>query len=278
MKVSAPELEAISGLVEDLCGIVLDQTKGYLIESRLGEMVRDSNCADYHELVRRVRMGDDKWVRSNLIDAITTNETLFFRDFSPFEALRHKVIPETLDAKAASSQPNRLRIWSAACSTGQEPYSVAMLLHQLLDGFEDWDVQIIATDISDAALTQASAGLYGDFEIRRGLEPPEINRYFTAEGDMWRIKPEIRRVVRFERLNLLEPFQDRGQFDVIFCRNVAIYFRPEARESLYLRLVDQLMQGGYLFTSSSESLLDIDPRFKPEHHCRSVFYRPNGRH
>ncbi len=278
MRVSAPELEAVAKLVEELCGIVLDQTKGYLIESRLGELAKDANCSDYQELVRRVRMGDDKWIRANVINAITTNETLFFRDHAPFEALRHKVIPETLDAKENGPHAKRLRIWSAACSTGQEPFSIAMVLHELLGGFGGWDIEILASDISDAALTQASSGVFADFEIRRGLETAELNRYFIPEGDSWRAKPELRKVIRFERRNLLESFAGVGEFDVIMCRNVAIYFRQEARDDLYLRLCKQLNHGGYLFTSATESLLDIGSQFKPEHHCRSVFYRPNGKH
>ena len=276
MKVTDAELTEVAALVEELCGVVLDQTKGYLVENRLGEIARKAGCDDYSQLVQRVRKGDDAWLRANLIDAITTNETLFFRDHSPFEALRHKVIPEMIDAKEKAGLRKRIRVWSSACSTGQEPYSIAMVLHDLIGDCDVWDAEILATDICDAALTQASAGAYGDFEIRRGLSDTELKRHFSPQGDTWVVNPALRSMVRFERRNLLAPFTMVGMFDIIFCRNVAIYFRPEARTDLYLRLLAQLAPGGIMFTSSSESLSGIDPVLVPEHHCRAVFYRPKG--
>lgn len=278
MRVAPHELDALAQLVEDLCGVVLDQTKGYLVESRLSGMLAELGCSSYAELVARVRRGDEKWAQAQLIDAITTQETLFFRDGSPFEALNHKVLPELLDAKLRAGGPPRLRIWSAACSTGQEPYSLAMIVDDLLDGAPEWDVEILATDVSNAALTQASAGVFGSHEVRRGLSDEELARFMEPDGASWRVRSRIKERVTFKRLNLLDPFTGLGEFDVILCRNVAIYFRAEARDDLYRRLMRQLAQGGYIFTSSSESLFDVDPAFVPEHHCRSVFYRPNGKH
>ena len=275
MRVTESEMLQIAELVEDLCGIVLDQTKGYLVENRLGDMLSRTGCGDYSELVERVRAGEDDWLRSSVINSITTQETLFFRDQSPFDALRHKVLPEIFDSKERASGPSRLRVWCAACSTGQEPYSVAMVLQELLGNFTGWDLEILGTDISDTALMQASAGVFGDLEVRRGLSTDELNRNFIRDGDSWKVKPHLREIVRFERRNLLDSFATLGEFDIIFCRNVAIYFRPEARRDLYRRLVTKLEPGGHLFTSSSESLRDVDPCFRPELHCRSVFYRPN---
>jgi chemotaxis protein methyltransferase CheR len=272
------ELAEVARFVEELCGIVLDETKGYLVESRLGDLLEPHGCGSYRELVRLARSGSEDELRSLLVDAITTNETLFFRDAAPFEALRHKVLPDLFDRRESAGGPRRLRIWSAACSTGQEPYSLAMLLADLLeDELPDWELEILGTDICDAALRQATAGVYRDVEIRRGLTDAELGRHFRREGEEWRVRPELARLVRFERRNLLEPFAGVGSFDLVLCRNVAIYFKPEARRDLYLRLVRQLERGGYLFTSSSESLRELDPRFEPEFHCRAVFYRPNGR-
>ncbi|MFT7486420.1 MAG: chemotaxis protein methyltransferase CheR, partial [Candidatus Paceibacteria bacterium] len=221
MRVTEAEMVQVAELVEELCGIVLDSTKGYLIENRFGAMLSELECSNYAELVRRVRCGDEEWIRTKVISAITTNETLFFRDHSPFEALRHKVLPELFGAKEKTAFPKRIRIWSAACSTGQEPYSIAMLLDELLEGgCAAWDIQILATDISEQALSQAREGVYGDLEIRRGLSDGELDKHFTPEGDAWRIKPHLQRMVRFERRNLLESFAALGEFDVIFCRNV----------------------------------------------------------
>jgi chemotaxis protein methyltransferase CheR len=179
-----------------------------------------------------------------------------------------------IDAKAGGLFPRRLRIWSAACSTGQEPYSLAMTLSDLIPDIYAWDVRILATDISDAAIRQASYGRFSKYEIERGMRPDSLNKYWEPAGDGWRAKDEIRGLVTFQRRNLLQPFSELGPFDVIFCRNVAIYFAPEARRGLFLRLAQVLTPGGYLFVGASESLSDLGPQFTPQHHCRSVFYQP----
>lgn len=274
MQITSADIAAVSQLVIDLCGILLDESKGYLIESRLSTIAEGAGCKSFAELVDKVRTSGDQSLRDQVIDAITTNETLFFRDQSPFEALQHKVLPELIDSKANTPFPKRLRIWSAACSTGQEPYSIAMTLAELIPNINAWDVSILATDISDHALRQASAGRYSSYEIERGMKPQYLECYFVRTGDGWRIRDEIRALVSFERRNLLAPFGSIGPFDVIFCRNVAIYFSPAARRSLFLRLAELLVPNGYLFVGSSETLSDIGPEFTPLHHCRSVFYQP----
>jgi len=275
MEVTGEDIKVISRLVDDLCGIVLDETKGYLIKSRLTRIAEETGCTTFSELYYKVRYAHDKTLQTKIIDAITTNETLFFRDTTPFEAMRHKVIPDLIDEKAGTAYPRRLRIWSAACSTGQEPYSMVMVLHELLPDAVKWDIQITATDISDAAIRQASLGRYNEMEISRGMQPQLLAKYFNREPNGWKVKDEVRGLVAFRRINLLEPFVGLGPFDIVFCRNVAIYFSPEARRSLFLRLADTLTPSGYLFVGSSESLTDLGPRFTPHQHCRSVFYRPN---
>ncbi|HTN76017.1 MAG TPA: CheR family methyltransferase, partial [Pirellulaceae bacterium] len=158
MNLSTQEVVEVSSLVMDLCGIMLDESKGYLIESRLSPLASEFGCSSYSDLVQRARVQRDKGLLTRIVDAITTNETLFFRDSSPFEALQFKALPELLDVKAKTAYPKRIRIWSAACSTGQEVYSIAMTLHELIPNIHTWDVQILGTDISDAALRQASSG------------------------------------------------------------------------------------------------------------------------
>lgn len=274
MRVRPEDIPAVSKLVADLCGIVLDDSKGYLIESRLSGLAEAAGCADFAEFARKVRFANDRSLQNQVIDAITTQETLFFRDNAPFEALQHKVLPELIDAKARSPFPKRLRLWSAACSTGQEPYSIAMVLWELIPDVASWDVSILATDISDAAIKHASMGRYGKYEIQRGMKPNLLAKYFHEEVDGWRVRDSLRSLVVFQRRNLLEPFSTLGPFDVIFCRNVAIYFDPATRRSLFLRLTDRLTPDGTLFAGSSESLSELGAQFLPLHHCRTVYYQP----
>jgi chemotaxis protein methyltransferase CheR len=269
------DLDAVCGLVNDLCGVYLDESKGYLIEARLGELVKRSGCESYVEFARKARHDADSTVRTKIVDAITTNETLFFRDSSPFDALLNKVIPETIDSKAGTTYAKRIRIWSAACSTGQEPYSIAMLLSEMLPDIASWDINILGTDISDDVVARASRGWYTAHEIERGLSPARLHRFFQAESNGWKVMDSLRSLCSFERRNLLDADSARGKFDVIFCRNVAIYFTPEARKDLFLRLASALTPEGWLFVGSQESLRDLGPQFAPQQHCRAICYRPN---
>jgi chemotaxis protein methyltransferase CheR len=272
---TSQDIDAVCGLVIDLCGVYLDESKAYLIEARLGELVKTAGCESYADFARRARSEADHTIRNKVIDAITTNETLFFRDASPFDALLNKVIPETIDSKAATPFPRRLRFWSAACSTGQEPYSIAMLLAEMLPDVDKWDINILGTDISDEVLARASRGWYAAHEIERGLSPTRLHRFFEQEKNGWRVKDSLRAMCSFERRNLLEPDSVSGKFDVIFCRNVAIYFTAEARRNLFLRLATALTPEGWLFVGSQESLRDLGPQFIPQQHCRATCYRPN---
>lgn len=275
MSLTNQDIDAVCALVQDLCGIALDESKSYLIENRLADLLRREKCASYADLAIRARSAMATTLQREIVDAMTTNETLFFRDGAPFEALRHKVLPELIDTKLARGGGVRLRIWSAACSAGQEPYSLAMTLCELAPQVADWDVQILATDISDAMIRRASRGWYAAHEVERGLPEPLRSRYFVPEENGWRVKDSLRYLVRFERRNLLEPLSGVGTFDIVFCRNVAIYFTPDDRRRVFLNLADTLYDDGYLFVGSQESLLDLGPRFRPHEHCRATFYRPN---
>ena len=213
---------------------------------------------------------------SDVVDAITTNETLWFRDSTPFDALRFKILPELIDAKAGSLYPKRFRIWSAACSTGQEAYSIAMAFADSVPDFESWDLQIYGTDISPAAVAKAQQGVYNDLEVNRGLSQKHRGAFFVKAPGGWQVNDVLKRRCKFEVRNLLKPFTNIGSFDVIFCRNVAIYFTSEDRKSLFLRLGKTLNRGGWLFTGSGESLMDLGPNWAPKQHCRAVCYQPNG--
>jgi chemotaxis protein methyltransferase CheR len=274
MRVIDKEILIVADLVEELCGNVLDDSKGYLIESRLGSLAEALGCSNFTEFCRKARNGDPV-LRSHIINAITTQETLFFRDGSPFEALQHKVIPELIDSKAGTMFSKRIRIWSSACSTGQEVYSIAMTLCEMIPDILKWDIKILGTDISDAAIKHASLGQYAYHEIQRGMKPGLLNKYFTEVKDGWKVNDELRSLATFQRRNLLEPFGDLGLFDIIFCRNVAIYFDAETKRGLFIRIANQLATDGYLFVGSSESLMDLGPSFMPCCHCTTIFYQPN---
>ncbi|MBI9017173.1 MAG: protein-glutamate O-methyltransferase CheR [Phycisphaerae bacterium] len=275
MQVTSEEIQVIAKLVYDLCGVILDQTKGYLIESRLSSVAQEVGCQTFSELYYKARYDHEKALQTKIVDAITTQETLFFRDDSPFEALQHKAIPEMVDSKAKTAFPKRLRIWSAACSTGQEPYSIGMILSELIPDIHSWDINILATDISDTAIKLASRGSYMAHEIQRGMKPAMLDKYFIQEGTTYRIKDEIRALVSFQQRNLHKPFIGLGPFDIVFCRNVAIYFNPADKKSLFNRIADAMVPEGYLFVGFAESLMDVGTNFVPQHHCRSVFYQPN---
>lgn len=275
MRVTTDDLRAVATLVHELCGVVLDDTKDYLVESRLADLAKANGCASYRELCEKARRSPDPDLQNKIIDAITTQETLFFRDQSPFDALRYKVLPELIDRKAKTAYPRRLRFWSAACSTGQEPYSIAITLCETIPAVAAWDIQILATDVSNAAVKAASLGWYPPHEIERGMKADLLHRYFVPHQGGWKVKDSLRAMVVFQRRNLLQPFASLGPFDVIFCRNVAIYFDSLQRKDLFHRLAQRLNPGGYLFVGASESLIDLGPAFTPKKHCRAIYYQPN---
>jgi len=215
-------------------------------------------------------------LRVDIINAITTNETLFFRDVSPFQGLKYKIIPELIDAKQKSATPKKIRIWSAACSTGQEPYSIAMMLSDMLPDIMQWDIHILGTDISDDVIKKASYGKYQIHEIKRGLTEEQIEKYFTFKDDGYYIKDEIRYLVNFSHRNLLEPFTNMGLFDIVLCRNVAIYFDDDTRKHLFQRISNLITPQGYLVVGSSENLSDLGENYISQQHCRSSFYQPNA--
>lgn len=273
MSPTAEDIQAVGTLVKRLCGIVIGESKGYLVETRLGRLAEELAGGSYIELCRIAAR--DLAVQSRFIDAITTNETLFFRDDSPFDVLRHRVIPMIADRNAGGPEERRIRIWCAACSTGQEPYSLSIILHELLPDIEQWDIRILATDISEQALRHAQAGMYSQLEVDRGMPEPLLRKYFVPEGHEYHIVERIRSLVSFQRLNLLLPFPRLGPFDIVLCRNVAIYFESDVQRDLFVRLSATLAKDGYLFVGASESLSRFGKQFTPQMHCRATYYQPN---
>lgn len=275
LKIQPHELKVIAQYIHSISGIYLDQSKSYLFETRLGSLAEKLGCASFQDLYNKARTDSTKAIERSIIDAISTNETLFFRDKSPFELLQHKILPEMIDARTPSSPQLKvpIKIWSSAASTGQELYSIAIVIKELIRDLSRYQFTLLGTDISDAALAQASYGKYNRFEIERGLDQRYLQRYFTLFGDSWKIKDEIRSMVSFRKHNLMQPFTSVGKFDVIFCRNVAIYFTLEDRKALFNRLADNLADDGFLVIGSTESLTGICPRFVPKRHLRTIFYQ-----
>ncbi len=275
IKISPDELKVVAQYIKEISGIHLDQSKSYLFETRLSSVAEEFGCTSYRELQQKAKRDVSKKLERAIVDAITTNETLFFRDKGPFELLQHKILPEVIDARAPKSglMKTNLRIWSAASSTGQELYSVAIVLKELLKDLSRYNISLLGTDISDSAVAQASYGKYNKFEIERGLDRAMLQKYFTLFGDSWKIKDEIRSMVNYRKLNLMQPFTALGKFDIILCRNVAIYFTLQDRTKLFNKIADSLADDGYLIIGSTESLTGVCSRFVPKRHLRSLFYQ-----
>ena len=276
VKITPEEIKVISEYIEEISGISLDNTKAYLIENRLSNLMDELQCVSYSELYYKVKSDATKTIQRKIIDAITTKETLFFRDMYPFELLQHKILPDLVDnkkAKSSNPSPIDIRIWSAACSTGQEVYSIALTLNELLPDMEGYNIKLLGTDISDEAITRASYGKYNKFEVERGLSKQRLQKYFIADENSWRINDEIRAMAGFKRHNLMDSLTGLGVWDIVLCRNVAIYFNMEDRKKLFQKIANVLKPDGYLIIGASEYLTGICPRFESKRYLKSVFYQ-----
>jgi chemotaxis protein methyltransferase CheR len=240
-----------TALVEKVSGISYHSGKEYLIKSRLTELAVSLGCKDIRELYNKVKRGLTPQLLNEVVDALTTNETYFFRDQHPFEALKNRIFSEIFKKK---EREKRLSIWSAACSTGQEPYSIAMLLFEYFSKYVNtWKINILATDISQKSLEKAKKGVYNQIEVNRGLPVTFLVKYFKQDGSFWKIDDRLRKMVRFEYLNLIEAGRKiRQRFDIIFCRYVLIYFSVETKKKVFTDLWNLLNPGGYLFLGATE--------------------------
>lgn len=276
--ITPEEIKALTQYIYAASGIALDASKAYLLETRLKPLMHKYACHNYMDLYTQARADRSGNMEKEIVDAISTNETLFFRDSSPFEVFKHKILPDLIDARSRAfpGRPVPLRIWSAACSTGQEVYSIAITLREMLGNLSGYQISILGTDISDDAVSKASYGKYNKFEIERGLPPAVLHRYFTASGDGWRIKDEIRAMAVFKKFNLMKPFTGLGKFDIVFCRNVAIYFTPNDKKMVFEKIAGVLEADGALVIGSTESLTGVTSAFEARRYMRSIFYQPAG--
>lgn len=257
---NSSDFEFISSLIKSGSGLVLTADKGYLLESRLGPVAHKYGHATLDALIGALRLTPRGQMLTDVVEAMTTNESFFFRDGKPFDMFRNKFLPEILARNAATKS---LRIWCAAASTGQEPYSLAMLLTEEAKKLEGWTIQILATDISNEALERARSGIYTHFEVQRGLAIQRLIKFFEKQGELWQIKPEIRNMVQYRQFNLLHDPRPFGRFDVVFCRNVLIYFDQPTKTRVLDSIATVMDKEAVLLLGGAETVFGISDVFKP---------------
>jgi len=268
--VTPPEYEYLRKFLKDHSGLDLSADKQYLIESRLLPLARKTGLSGISELVQKI-MGGSAAFNVQVVEAMTTNETFFFRDRVPFEHFRDLIMPQMMRSRA---NRRSIRIWCAAGSTGQEPYSLAMALREMDATLGGWRIEIVATDLAQEVLEKSRAGLYSQFEVQRGLPIQLLVKYFKQVGELWQINPDIRAMVQHRQLNLLHDFSQLGAFDLIFCRNVLIYFDQETKTNVFNRLAKVLEPDGFLVLGAAETVVGLTTAFKPLIERRGV-YQPN---
>jgi chemotaxis protein methyltransferase CheR len=257
-------------LLKDRSGLVLSADKQYLVESRLTPLARKAGIASLTELVTKLKANNAQLI-VDVVEAMTTNESFFYRDKVPFDHFNQAIMPAMLAARA---KEKRIRIWCAAASTGQEPYSLAMCLKEMKDKLVGWRVEILGTDLSTEVLDKAKAGIYSQFEVQRGLPIQMLVKHFVQNGDTWQISPEIRGMVQYKSLNLLQDFSHLGHFDVVFCRNVLIYFDQETKVGVLNRIARMIEPDGFLVLGAAETVVGLTEAFKPMSDKRGL-YAPN---
>jgi len=264
------DYEFLRKLLKERSGLDLSADKQYLVESRLIPLARKAGLPGLPELVQKLKGGAEA-LTSEVVEAMTTNETFFFRDKVPFDHLKATIMPELLQARAARRS---LRIWCAASSTGQEPYSIAMCLKELGAALTGWRVEIVATDLSLGVLEKSRAGLFSQFEVQRGLPIQLLVKHFVQTGELWQLNADIRAMVQFRQLNLLQDFSHLGAFDIIFCRNVLIYFDQDTKINVFSRLSRVVEPDGFLMLGAAETVVGLTETFKPYPDRRGL-YIPN---
>ena len=264
------DYEFLRKFLKERSGLDLSADKQYLVESRLVPLARKAGLAGIPELVQKMK-GSAEVLTTEVVEAMTTNETFFFRDKVPFDHLRDTILPALLQSRASRKS---LRIWSAACSTGQEPYSIAMCLKEKAAQLAGWRIEIVGTDLSQEVLDKSRAGIYSQFEVQRGLPIQLLVKYFAQIGELWQLNSEIRSMVQYRQLNLLQDFSSLGKFDVVFCRNVLIYFDQQTKSQIFERIARVTEPDGMLMLGAAESVVGITNAFRPYPDKRGL-YQPN---
>ena len=271
MEISASDFEYISKMVRDRSAIVLETGKEYLVESRLFPVVKQEGLDSLKELVKKISLNNDKRLQDMVVEAMTTNETSFFRDHHPFETLKNSVIPELIKKRQSTREFN---IWCGASSSGQEPYSIAMLLKENFPELNTWKLNYIATDISNEMLNRCREGYYSQLEINRGLPASMMVKYFDRDGAHWQIKEDFRKMIDFKMLNLSEAWPTMPQMDIVMLRNVLIYFDVETKKNILAKIQKLLKPDGYLFLGAAETTINLNDSFERMVFKQSGCYQP----
>ena len=271
---TGPDYDHFCRLARERSGLVLTPAKAYLVSGRLEPVARAEELAGVPELLARLRSGAPEALVQRCIDAMATHESYFFRDGTPFEQLTTSVLPALI---AGRQNTRSLRIWCAACSSGQEPYSIAMILQEMGPRLAGWKIEIIATDMSEPVLSKARSGIYNDFEVRRGLSPERLARWFKPHGTSWQVSPTLQQMVHFRPHNLLQGTSGMGMFDIIFCRNVLIYFDVDHKRQILEQVGRAMPADGALFLGSAETVLGVTTTIESTPGIRGL-YRKTGIH
>ncbi|MDX1926193.1 MAG: protein-glutamate O-methyltransferase CheR [Pirellulaceae bacterium] len=263
--------EYICNLVRDKSAIVLEPSKTYLVESRLNPVARANGLASIEDLVDALRKPNSTKLTQAVIEAMTTNETSFFRDLHPFDALKSSILPALV---AARSRERVINIWSNACSSGQEVYTIAMVLKENFPELGAWKVRLIASDLSTQILDKAREGVFNQTEVNRGLPLPMLLKYFQKNGLTWQIKEEVRKMVEFRQVNLVETFPQLPPMDIVFLRNVLIYFAPETKRDILNKVKKVMRPDAVLFLGGAETTMNLDVPFQREQVGKATVYKP----
>jgi len=275
-ELSAVEFRTLADYAHNLCGIRLDDSKKYLVESRLLGLLRETGCVSYGDLYLKAKSDRSLVLPQKIVEALTTRETMFFRDPAIFESLEKAIIPEIIERKRSAASKclkSHIRILCAGCSTGQEVYSIAMLMREILGSRSDFAIRILGLDISEDALAYARQGIYSESEVRRGLPIDKLDNHFTKCSTGWKVRDELREWVTFQRINLMLPFDDFGRFDIVLCRNTAVYFAEGDRAKLFQRIATILDREGCLLVGSTESISDMCSMYDIKRCHRVTYYQ-----
>lgn len=268
--ISTDDIKFVAEQAYKRSGLVLSTDKGYLLESRLAPLARAEGFPSIDALIAAAKRDPNDRILWQITEALATHETFFFRDNTPFDLFKQEILPVLSRARGNSGS---IRIWCAACSSGQEPYSLAMMLEEERARIGNLRFEIIATDMAPRVLEKAKAGVYSQFEVQRGLAIQRLVQHFEQQGDKWRIKPNIRAMVNFQKQNLLENFSNLGSLDVIFCRNVLIYFDADTKKRVLARLASQTAQDGYLIMGAAETVVGLSEDYSPVEGRRGLYGR-----
>ena len=263
------DFDFVAQMLKRRSGLIITPEKAYLLESRMGPVARKHGLAGLDAIAAKLKAGNEA-LASDVTEAMTTNESFFFRDKTPFDHFEKLILPALLQSRAAQ---RKIRIWCAAASTGQEPYSLGMILKEKAALIKEWRIEISGTDLSAEVLERAKAGVYSQFEVQRGLPIQMLVKYFSKEGEQWRVKDDIRSMVQYRTFNLLDPFTGFGTFDIVFCRNVLIYFDEATKRNILERIAQLMPADGYLLLGAAETVIGVTNAFVPVDQARGLYMK-----